>query len=191
MAERWEEAPGVELDALRLLEPACTRKESLEAVGVFLHGARAPALGELEHGRGSERGPEPEVEEILEVAPIRRALVGLQLGEPQLCDVIQMVRRHGYALVHGGAVLAEVGFAFVDEEHRIGRAVVAGKVPLLMLGVEVLTARAIVATVVAPAGGRLGLVLHGGHVRLHGVHLRVHGLEHLHDFSEGGLGHGG
>jgi hypothetical protein len=59
VAERWKEAPGVELDALRLLEPARARKESLEAVGVVLDGARAPALGELEHWRGAERGTKP------------------------------------------------------------------------------------------------------------------------------------
>ena len=141
VAERWKKAPGVELDALRLLEPARARKESLKLVGVVRHGARAPAFGELEHGRGTEGRPEPQVEEILEVAPVRRAVIRLQLDEPELRDVVQMVRRHEHALVDRGAMLAEIGLALIDEEHRISGAVEAGKIPLLVFRVKLLLAR--------------------------------------------------
>jgi hypothetical protein len=38
-------------------------------------------------------------------------------------------------------VLAEVGFALVEEEHRVGRAVEAGKIPRFVFGKEVRTVK--------------------------------------------------
>ena len=62
-------------------------------------------------------------------------------------------------------MLAEVGLAFVEEEHRISRAVEAGKVPLLMLRMEILVAGSFSAAVLA-AFGRRGLFFDGGDVGL-------------------------
>ena len=83
---------------------------------------------------------------------MRRAVVVLQLDEPQLRGVVQMIGCHEHALLRHGSVLTEVGVALVEEEHRVGRAVEAGEIPLLVLGVEVLIARAFGTTIVAAAG---------------------------------------
>jgi len=83
--------------------------------------------------RGAEwrGGPKRKVEEVLESSPWRRTLVVLQLDVPQLRDVLQIVGGHPHALFRHGALLAKIGFAFVDEEHRIGLAIEAREVELL------------------------------------------------------------
>jgi hypothetical protein len=153
VAERRQQPPCEELDALFLLKTAGAGKESLEPIGVFLHGPGAPTLGELEHRGGTERWPKPHVQELLEVRPVGCAVVLLDLGEPQLRNLVKVVRGDAHLLVRRRAMLKEVCVTLVEEKHRVGRAVVAGKIPLLVLGVEFLTAPAVVAAVVAPAGG--------------------------------------
>jgi hypothetical protein len=48
VAERWQQAAGVELHPLAFLESASAREKRLEAIGVPLDRPRAAALGELE-----------------------------------------------------------------------------------------------------------------------------------------------
>jgi hypothetical protein len=131
MALRWKKAAGVELDALALVEPPRAWQHSLKPVGVFLHGPDAAILRQLEEGRRAERWPETKVEEVLESSPWRRSLVFLQLDVPQLRDVLQILGGHPHALLRHGALLAKIGFTFVEEEHRIGLAIGAGEVELL------------------------------------------------------------
>jgi hypothetical protein len=86
-----QKAAGEELDALSFVEAARSRQERLESVGVLLHRARAPALGELkERGRAQGR-PETQVQEFLEAPPRRGSVILEQLGVPHLRNVIQMV----------------------------------------------------------------------------------------------------
>jgi hypothetical protein len=91
---------------------------------------------------GAERrgGPESQVKEILETSPHRCVVVVLQLGKPQLGDVVQVVQRQRHALLRHSSMLVEIGVAFVEEEHRVGRAVETGEIPLFMFLVEVLIA---------------------------------------------------
>jgi hypothetical protein len=190
VAQWWQQSAREELDALVLLKAARARKESLKPIAVFLHGSGATALGELEHRGGSEGRPEPQVQQLLEVRPVGCAVILLDLREPQLCHVVEMVGGSAHLVIPRGSVLEEVGVTLVKEEHRIGCAVVAGEIPLLGLGVELVAVTTVVAVVIAPSRGRLGLLLLG-HLRFNGGDLGVHGLEHLEDLGEGWLGHGG
>ena len=127
-------APHEELHMLGLVHSASVGKKFLEAVGVFLDGSRAAAFGELEEGCRPKGWTEPQVEEVLELAPWRCALILLQLDEQHVGDTLQLVRRHPHALFRHGALLPEIRLAFVDEEHGIRLAVEAGKIELLKLG---------------------------------------------------------
>ena len=155
VAERRQESAGEELDALPLVQPARSRQEGLEAVGVLLHGPCAPASCELEQRCGAKGRPEPKVQEFLKSPPGRRAVVLLELRVPELRDVVQVVGRHPHALFRHGSMLAEVRLALVEEKHQISRAVEAGKIPLLMLGrmVRERTLRAVLAAVVERGRG--------------------------------------
>lgn len=51
VAERRQETPSEELHPLVFIEPTSARQELLKTVGVFLDGARAAALRQLEEGR--------------------------------------------------------------------------------------------------------------------------------------------
>jgi hypothetical protein len=191
VAERRQEPSGEELDPLRLVKPAGARQEGLEPIGILLHGPRAAALGELKHRGGAKGRGEPQIQEILEITPRWRAVIVLQLGEPQLCGVIQMIGRHAHVLFRHGSVLAEVGLTLVEEQHRVGRAVEVGKIPLPVFRVELLLARPLrMAAIGATRRRRLGLLLHRGHVGLHGSHLSGHGLRLGEQIGEGGFGHG-
>jgi hypothetical protein len=53
------------------------------------------------------------------------------LDVPELRDDLQIVRGHPHAFLCRGALLAKIRFTLVDEEHRIGLAVVAGKIQFL------------------------------------------------------------
>jgi hypothetical protein len=77
--------------------------------------------------------------------------------------------------------LAKIGFAFVDEEHRVGGAIEPGKVELLEPGGAIHT-RGILALAAAVGGRRGRLVLYGG---FHGRKLHQ-----LHEVLDGGLSHG-
>jgi hypothetical protein len=101
-----------------------------------------------------------------------------------------MIGRHAHALFRHGTVLAKVGLALIEEEHRVGRAVEVGKIPLLVLRVEVQLAWYFGTAAVA-ALGRGGLLLHGGHVGLQGGDLGREVLQLLEEVGEGRLGHGG
>jgi hypothetical protein len=52
VAERWQQAAGVELHPLAFLEPANVREKRLEAIEVLLNRPRAAALGELKQWGG-------------------------------------------------------------------------------------------------------------------------------------------
>lgn len=138
VAQRRQKPARVELNALGLLQASGTRKKGLETIGVLLHGARAAAFREFEHWGRTEGRTESQVQEILETSPCWCAVVILQLGKPHLGDVVQVVRRQCHALLRHSSVLVEIGVAFVEEEHGIGRTVEARKIPLSMFVVEVL-----------------------------------------------------
>jgi hypothetical protein len=162
----------------------------MKAIGVLLHGPCTPALGELEQRSRSQGRPKLQVQELLETPPWWRALVLLELDVPELRDVLQIVRGHPHALLRHGALLTKIGFTLVDEEHRIGLAVIAGKIQFL----EPWGAIKIAWPFQAAAGGavrrRGRLLLHSRHVGLHGFHLGGEGLQHLHHIGDGGIAHG-
>jgi hypothetical protein len=91
VAEQLQQAAGVELHPLAFLEPASAREERLEAIGVFLDCPRAAALGELEQWGGPQHQAETLVQEFLKAPPWRRALVLLELDEPQLGHILEVV----------------------------------------------------------------------------------------------------
>ena len=146
VTQRRKEAAGEELHPLSLVKPTSAGQECLEAVGVLLHCSGAPALGKLEHRGGTERRPEPLVQEVFESAPGRGAIIFFELVVPQLRDVVQMVRCHRNTFLSHGAVVAEVRLAFVDEQHRIDGAIKAGEVPLFVLDERILVALPVGAT---------------------------------------------
>jgi hypothetical protein len=131
VAERRQKSAGEELYMLSLIKTTRARQEGLKAIGVLLRGPCTPALSELEQRIRAEGRPKPQVQELLELPPRRRALVLLELDVPELRDALQIVRGHPHALLRHGALLAKIGFTLVDEEHRIGLAVVAGKIQFL------------------------------------------------------------
>ena len=84
---------------------------------------------------------------------------------PHLGALLKIIRRHTYLLLLHYALLVEVGFTAVDEDQRIGLAVVPRKVHLLELRRSIL----MVFTGVLAArwaggegGDRLGVGLRGG-----------------------------
>jgi hypothetical protein len=174
-----------------LVETIGAREKGLESICIFFHGPCAPALCELVQRGRSEGRPKPQVEEVLESSPGRRALVLLELDVPQLRDVLQVVRGHPHAFLRHGALLAEVRLALVDEKHEIGLAVVAWEVQLVEFGWAIQIARHLYTAPGAVLRCRSRFLLHGGHVRLHGGHLGGDGLKHLHHVLHGRLGHGG
>jgi hypothetical protein len=91
MTERGQQAACVELHPLVFLEATRAGQEGLEAIGVLLDGPRAATLGELEQWCRAQGWTKPQVEEVPEAAPGRRALIFLQLDEPQLGDVLEVV----------------------------------------------------------------------------------------------------
>jgi len=133
VAQRRKKPPGVELNALGLLQPSSARQQGLKAIGVFFHVARAAALRELKERSGAQGRPEPQVE-VLESAPGRSALVLLQLDKPQLGHVLEVVRSHPDALLDQGSLLPKVRLTLVGEEQRVGFAVETGEIELLELG---------------------------------------------------------
>jgi hypothetical protein len=58
----------------------------------------------------------------------------LELHEPELGDVLEIIRRHPDAFLWHGALLAEVRFAHAEEEHGVGLAIVVGKIKFLESG---------------------------------------------------------
>ena len=86
-------------------------------------------------------------------------------------------------------MLAEVGLALVEEQHQVGCAVEVGKIPLLMLLVEVQHVRPF-GTAALTALARRGLLLDGGHVGLQRCDLGRHVLELLEEIGDGWLDHG-
>jgi hypothetical protein len=82
------------------------------------------------------------------------------------------------------------GFTLVDEEQRIGLAVVAGKIQFLesWRAIKIVWPLQAVAGVAVRRRGRL--LLHSRHVSLHGFHLDGDGFQHLHHIGDGGIAHG-
>jgi hypothetical protein len=117
-------------------------------------------------GAERERRPKPLVQEVFESTPGRGAIIFFELVVPQLRDVVQMVRGHPNTFLSHGAMVAEVRLAFVDEQHRIDRAIKAEEVPLFVLDERILVALPVVATTPSVVRGRRGLVLHGRHIGL-------------------------
>jgi hypothetical protein len=95
-----------------------------------------------------------------------------------------------HALLRHGALLAKIGFALVDEEHRIGLAVVAGKIQFLEPRRAIKIAGPLQAAADVAVGRRGRLFLHSRHVGLHGFHLGGEGFQHLHHIGDGGIAHG-
>jgi hypothetical protein len=58
----------------------------------------------------------------------------LELHEPELGDVLEIIRRHPDAFLWHGALLAEVRFALTEEEHGVRLAIVAREVEFLEFG---------------------------------------------------------
>jgi hypothetical protein len=131
MAQWRQQTPGVQLDPLAFLQSPSPREKSLETVGVLLHRSGAPALRELEQRRGTQRRAEPEVEELLEAPPGRGAFILLELNEPELRHVLQVVRRHPHLLLWHGALLAKIRLTSIDKDQWIRLAIVAREVHLL------------------------------------------------------------
>jgi hypothetical protein len=156
------------------VQPASTRKKRLEAVGVFFHQSRASALRQLEQRRRSQRRSKPEVEDLLEAIPGWRAFILLELEEPQLGHVVHVVRRHPHLFLRHGALLSKVRLTLVDEDQRVGLAVIARELhPLEPRRVI----RAVLPILVAAGVGRGGdLLLHAIHVGLHLGHVGGQGL---------------
>jgi hypothetical protein len=165
MAQQWQQPPCVQLYALAFLQPASTRKKGLEAAGIFFHRSRASTLRQLEQRRRSQRWDEPEVEEFLEATPGRRALILLELEEPQLGHVVHVVRCHPYLFLRHGALMSKVRLALVDEDQRVGLAVIARELHPLELRRVIRAGLPILVAAVVGRGG--DLLLHDNHVGLH------------------------
>jgi len=130
-AERRLKAPGEELDALFLVEAASTGEERLEAVLVVRDGSGALACGQLVEGVGAQRWPVAEMEKVLEAASRGNALVFLDLDVRHMDALFQVVGSHPHLLFLHDPLLVEVGLTPVDEDQRIGLAIIARKVKLL------------------------------------------------------------
>jgi len=85
------------------------------------------------------------VQQVLEAAPRRNPLVLLDLDVPHLGTLLQIVGGHPNLLLLHDALLVEVGFAAVNEDERIGFAVIPRKIQFLESWRPVL--------VVLPCGG--------------------------------------
>lgn len=124
--------PREQLETLKFVQVAGSRQERLETRLVLRDGLRAPAVGEFEEGSRSQQRPEPQVDEVGEAAPGRRALILLNLHVPELRLVVEVVGSHPHLLLHD-ALLMEVGLATIDEDEGVLRAIVLGEVHLLEL----------------------------------------------------------
>ena len=82
-------------------------------------------------GVGAQRWPVAEMEKVLEAAPRGDALVFLDLYVPHLGALFQVVGSHPHLLFLQDPLLVEVGLTPVDEDQRIGLAIIARKVKLL------------------------------------------------------------
>jgi len=173
MAKRGQQTASVELHPLVFVETAGARKKRLEPVGVFFDGPRAAALGEFEEGR-----PEPQLQKLLEAPLGRRAFILLELDEPELGNVLQIVGGHPHALLRHGALLAEIGLAPIYEQQRIRLAVKSGKIQFLEPGRSI---GMVLAVLVATRRGGLGSFL------LEARHIGGEGLQHLDDVGEAGF----
>ena len=98
---------------------------------VLLDGARAPAGRQFTQGIGAERWAVVEVKQLLESAPRWSALVLLNLDVPHLCSILQIIRRHPNLLLLHDPLLMEIRFRSIDENQRIGLAIIAREVELL------------------------------------------------------------
>lgn len=130
-AERRLETRGEDLDPLGLGEGAGAREKGLKAILVVDDGARACARHELAKGIGAQGWPVPGVEELGETPPGRCAAIALDLHEPHLGAVLQIVRGHPNLFLLGDPLLMEVGFTAVDEREGIRFAVILGESHLL------------------------------------------------------------
>lgn len=190
MTHGREQTAGEELNPLCLVKPAGPGKEVLETVGVLLDGAGAAALGELEQRGGAEGWTEALVEEVLELALGRSAIILFKLVVPQLCDVVQMERRHPNAFLPYGAMVEEILLTFVDVEHGVDGAIKAGKVPLFVLEEWILIAIAIRTMAAAGSRRRRGLVHWCRHVRLEGTDHRLERIQFGNHVGYGWFSHG-
>jgi hypothetical protein len=107
VAERWKQTVCEQLDSLGFVEPPSAKEETLEVVGVLLHGVGASTLRQLEEGHRAPRRSESQIKEIFESPPRRRVVVLLELHEPFLCDAFEVVGRHPNALLGHGALLTK------------------------------------------------------------------------------------
>jgi hypothetical protein len=195
VAERRKEPPREKLNPLVLIQRPGAWEESLKAILVLLDGARAPARSEFEQRGGAQGRTEAKVEEILEAAPARGALIILDLDIPHLGALLQIIRSHPYLFLLHDPLLTEVRLASVDEDQRIGLAVIAREIHLLKPGRAV----AVVLTIPAagaPRGGRL-LPPQRGDVSLEGRHRAREPLDglgqiavHLGNLCVGWIRHG-
>lgn len=99
----------------------------MEPILVLLSRPRAFAHGELAQGVGSDRWPESEVQELGKAAPV----VALDLHEPQLRNIEQIVRCHPDLFFFRDVLLEKVGLALVNECQGITFAVILGEIHLL------------------------------------------------------------
>ena len=144
-AERRLEAYGEELDPLCLVQAARAREERLEAILVLRDGAHALARRQFAERVQAQRRSVAQVQQVLEAAPRRNSLVLLYLDVPHLGPLLQIVGGHPNLLLLHDALLVEVGFAAVNEDERIGFAVIPRKIQFLESWRSVL--------VVLPCGG--------------------------------------
>ena len=80
---------------------------------------------------GPQGWSESLVQEFGEATPLWSALVLLNLDEPQLPDVFQVVGGHPHVLFLYDALLMEVGFTPVNEHQWIGLAIESWEIHLL------------------------------------------------------------
>lgn len=94
MAEGAQEARREQLHVLGLCEGAGLREERLKAVLKVVHRAGALAGRELAQWIGAEWWSKMEVEQLREAPPGRSAILLLDVDEPQLCSVQEVVGGH-------------------------------------------------------------------------------------------------
>jgi hypothetical protein len=130
-AERRLETSHEQLDPLPFVEGAGARQERLEPVLILGDRACAPTLRQLGQRGGPEWRPVAQVQKFLEAAQRRSSLVRLDLDEPHLRALLQIVARHPHLLLLHNPLLMKIRLASVGEDQRIGFPVVTRKIQFL------------------------------------------------------------
>jgi len=188
------ETDGEELDPLCLVEVPGAWQQRLEPILVLLDRAGALARRQFAERVGTEGWAVTEVQELLEPAPGRGALVLLHLDVPHLGAFLQIVGGHPDLLLHD-PLLMEVGFTSIEEDQGVGLAIIAREVEFLESRGTILMVFAC-GEPVAGGGGRLLLSVAQALDR-QGIGLHC-GSERFEGFGQGvqrclegiGVGHG-